>query len=75
MNGNKVKNSLKIICEDLRRARIRAGWTQQKLSKKIGCAQQTISSFEKGELNNLYIAFFYTAYFDTKMLNGSRGDN
>ena len=73
MDRDKVENSLQIICNDLAKARIRCKWSQKQIAEKVGCTQQEISLFEKGRINNLYIAFFYTLYFDTSMLNGTKG--
>lgn len=72
MNKQKVEISIQIICKELAKARVRCKWTQKQIAEKIGCRQQTISKFENGELNNLYIAFFYTVYFDATILNGKR---
>ena len=71
MNKVNVNRSIKIIARFLKTAREQSKWTQKQLAEKVGCTQQTISRFENGELNNLYIAFFYTVYFDTTILNGT----
>lgn len=73
MTKSNIDRSLEIICRDLRKAREKCKWTQKQIAEKVGCSQQAICKFEKGKLNNLYIAFFYTLYFEPTILDGTGG--
>lgn len=40
----------KHIVDELRRARLAKGWTQEQLGKEVGMVQEAISRFEKGDM-------------------------
>lgn len=63
MNRKVVENELKTLgfmCKNLREKK---KWSQKQLAAVIECKQQTISKFEKGMLNNLYLYSAYQFFF------------
>lgn len=63
MNKNLIKIELKSLGLKCKNMRVKKGWSQRQLAKVIGCVQQTICKFEKGELNNLYLYASYEFFF------------